>query len=172
MKNSPRSPGGAAEECNLVRTTNSSQTAQQSTSDNQQQEKPQQAESISDNQQQDKPLQVKPRSDNQQQEKPEQAKQRPTSGQQTPTREQNLKQIEQECKRRRMKSFTSLQRQKVLQNSTQEEINRDHKNRGAPLAQNWVRSTQNAKHKQAMANKKPTGFYKHYVALPRAKQEE
>ena len=193
MKNSPRSPGRAAEECNLEQTTNSSQPAQQSTSDNQQQEKPQQAESASDDQQQDKPIQVKSRSDDQQQEKPKQAKQRPASGQQTPTREQNMKQIEQERKKRGMKPFTRLQREKVLQTSTQEVSNRGHKNCSCTLCTpeefNWVRSTMNAKqcpkrlkqamkakHKQVMADKNMTEFYEHYLAMekpaPRTEQEE
>ena len=130
----------------LEQTTNSSQTAQQSTSDNQQQEKPQQAESASDDQQQDKPIQVKSRSDDQQQEKPKQAKQRSASGQQTPTREHNMKQIEQERKRRGMKPFTSLQRQKVLQSSTQEVSNRGHKNRGAERCPERLKQAMKAKH--------------------------
>ena len=46
--------------------------------------------------------------------------------------------------------MTSLQRHKVLQGSTQEVGNRGHKNRGTPL----VRSTQNTKHRQVMANRR------------------
>ena len=104
-----------------------------------------------------------------------------------------MKQIEQERKKRGMKPFTRLQREKVLQTSTQEVSNRGHKNCSCTLCKpeefNWVRSTMNtkrcperlkqamkAKHKQVMADKNMTEFYEHYLAMekpaPRTEQEE